>query len=99
MVVYRGKRKLKDLIKFLDKEMEKAKKERVVVKYFPHCSVQHNCSVSVCLNVCASGSCFLALLKINFFLLCLQEDEDRRKYIEDMKAEEAKKANKTKDEL
>ncbi|XP_070684202.1 protein disulfide-isomerase [Pempheris klunzingeri] len=57
MIVYPGKRKLKDLIKFLDKEMEKAKKYRV------------------------------------------KEDEDRRKYIEAIKAEEAKKANKTKDEL
>ncbi|CAJ1052606.1 protein disulfide-isomerase [Xyrichtys novacula] len=57
VVVYTGKRQLKHLIKFLDKEMEEAKKYRVV------------------------------------------EDEDRRKYIEAMKAEEAKKANKTKDEL
>ncbi|XP_018558762.1 protein disulfide-isomerase [Lates calcarifer] len=57
VVVYKGKRKLKDLIKFLDKEMEKAKKDRV------------------------------------------KEDEDRRKYIEAVKAEEAKKGNKTKDEL
>ncbi|XP_044047541.1 protein disulfide-isomerase [Siniperca chuatsi] len=57
MVVYPGKRKLKDLVKFVDKEMEKAKKDRV------------------------------------------KEDEDRRKYIEAIKAEEAKKANKTKDEL
>ncbi|KAM9363326.1 protein disulfide-isomerase [Symphorus nematophorus] len=57
MVVYPGKRKLKDLINFLDKEMEKAKKDRV------------------------------------------KEDEDRRKYIEAIKAEEAKKANKSKDEL
>ncbi|XP_010748766.1 protein disulfide-isomerase [Larimichthys crocea] len=57
MVVYPGKRKVKDLIKFLDKEMEKAKKYRV------------------------------------------KEDEDRRKYIEAVKAEEAKKANESKDEL
>ncbi|XP_035037039.1 protein disulfide-isomerase [Hippoglossus stenolepis] len=57
MVVYKGKRKVKDLVKFLDKEMEKAKKDRV------------------------------------------KEDEDRKKYIEAAKAEEAKNANKTKDEL
>lgn len=57
MVVYTGKKKLKDLIKFLDKEMEEAKKYRAL------------------------------------------EDEDRRKYREAMKAEEAEKANKTKDEL
>lgn len=59
MVIYTGNRKLKDLVKFVDKEMEKAKKDRV------------------------------------------KEDEDRRKYIESLKAEEeeAKKANKTKDEL
>nr|XP_020469977.1 protein disulfide-isomerase-like [Monopterus albus] len=57
MLVYTGKRKLKYLVKFLDKEMEKAKKDRV------------------------------------------KEDEDRRKYIEAIKAEEAKKDNKTKDEL
>uniref|UniRef100_A0A3Q0SBV8 Zgc:136472 n=1 Tax=Amphilophus citrinellus TaxID=61819 RepID=A0A3Q0SBV8_AMPCI len=46
VVVYTGPRKLKPLIKFVEKEMEKAKKYRV------------------------------------------KEDEDRRKYIEDMKAEE-----------
>ncbi|XP_068583168.1 protein disulfide-isomerase [Cebidichthys violaceus] len=57
VVVYTGKKKVKDLVKFVDKEMEKAKKYRVT------------------------------------------EDEDRRKYIEAVKAEEAKKANKTKDEL
>ncbi|KAM8879504.1 protein disulfide-isomerase [Spinachia spinachia] len=57
VVVYTGKRKVKDLLKFVDKEMEKAKKYRVT------------------------------------------EDEDRRKYIEAAKAEEAKKANQTKDEL
>ncbi|XP_032396457.1 protein disulfide-isomerase [Etheostoma spectabile] len=57
VVVYQGKRKVKDLLKFLDKEMEKAKKYRV------------------------------------------KEDEDRRKYIEAAKAEEAKKAKKTNDEL
>ncbi|XP_049900814.1 protein disulfide-isomerase [Epinephelus moara] len=57
MVVYKGKRNVKDLVKFLDKEMAKAKKDRV------------------------------------------KEDEDRKKYIEAAKAEEAKKANKTKDEL
>uniref|UniRef100_UPI0037E85581 protein disulfide-isomerase n=1 Tax=Semicossyphus pulcher TaxID=241346 RepID=UPI0037E85581 len=56
-VVYTGKRKLKDLIKFLDKEMEEAKKYRIL------------------------------------------EDEDRRKYAEAMKAEEAKKADKPKEEL
>ncbi|XP_054460673.1 protein disulfide-isomerase [Anoplopoma fimbria] len=57
VVVYTGKRKVKDLMKFVDKEMEKAKKYRVT------------------------------------------EDEDRRKYIEAAKAEEAKKATETKDEL
>ncbi|XP_040001067.1 protein disulfide-isomerase [Xiphias gladius] len=57
VVVYTGKRKLKDLVRFMDKEMEKAKKYRV------------------------------------------KEDEDRRKYIETIKAEEAKKASKTKEEL
>uniref|UniRef100_UPI003AAA917A protein disulfide-isomerase n=1 Tax=Centroberyx gerrardi TaxID=166262 RepID=UPI003AAA917A len=57
MVIYTGKRTVKDLVKFVDKEMEKAKKARV------------------------------------------KEDEDRKKYIEAMKAEDAKKANETKDEL
>ncbi|KAF7667184.1 hypothetical protein LDENG_00072740 [Lucifuga dentata] len=57
VVVYTGKRKLKDLVKFVDREMEKAKKYRV------------------------------------------KEDEDRKKYVEALEAEEAKKANKTKDEL
>ncbi|XP_070844434.1 protein disulfide-isomerase [Chaetodon trifascialis] len=57
VVFYSGKRKLKDLMKFVDTEMEKAKKDRV------------------------------------------KEDEDRREYIEAIKAEEAKKASETKDEL
>ncbi|XP_028265209.1 protein disulfide-isomerase [Parambassis ranga] len=57
VVVYTGKRKIKDLVKFVDKEMEKAKKYRV------------------------------------------KEDEDRMKYMKALKDEEAKKANKTKDEL
>lgn len=56
-VVYTGRRQLKDLIKFLDKEAEEAKTYRT------------------------------------------QEDEDRRKYIEAMKEEEAKKADKIKEEL
>ncbi|MEQ2312651.1 hypothetical protein AMECASPLE_033343 [Ameca splendens] len=56
VVVYTGKRRIKDLVKFVDKEMKKAKKDRV------------------------------------------KEDEDRRKYIEAMKEEEAKE-NKSKDEL
>ncbi|KAM7009214.1 protein disulfide-isomerase [Tautogolabrus adspersus] len=56
-VVYTGKRKLKDLIKFIDKEKEEAKKYKVL------------------------------------------EDEDRRKYREAMEAEEAKKAQITKEEL
>lgn len=38
MLVYPGKRKVKDLIKFLDKEMEKAKKDRVKVNHLPHYS-------------------------------------------------------------
>ncbi|XP_074521146.1 protein disulfide-isomerase [Halichoeres trimaculatus] len=57
VVVYTGRRQLKDLIQFLDKEAEEAKKYRKV------------------------------------------EDEDRRKYIEAMKDEETKRADKTKDEL
>lgn len=31
MVIYRGKREIKDLVRFLDKEMKKAKKDRVKV--------------------------------------------------------------------
>uniref|UniRef100_A0A3Q3EEE3 Calsequestrin n=1 Tax=Labrus bergylta TaxID=56723 RepID=A0A3Q3EEE3_9LABR len=57
VVVYTGKRKLKDLIKFIDEEMEEAKKYRVL------------------------------------------EDEDRRKYMKALKAEEAKKVQKIKEEL
>ncbi|XP_037546225.1 protein disulfide-isomerase [Nematolebias whitei] len=57
MVIYTGKRRLNDLVKFVDKEMEKAKKDRV------------------------------------------QEDEHRMKYIEALKAEEAKQHNEKKDEL
>ncbi|CAL8331870.1 unnamed protein product [Merluccius merluccius] len=56
VVDYTGKQAVKDLVKFLDKEMEKAREYRV------------------------------------------KEDEDRKKYIETMKAEEENK-NKTKDEL
>lgn len=56
-VFYTSEHQLKDLLKFVDKEMERARKDRV------------------------------------------KEDEDRRKYVEALKAEEAKKANQTKDEL
>ncbi|XP_014833730.1 PREDICTED: protein disulfide-isomerase-like [Poecilia mexicana] len=56
VVVYTGKRNIKDLVRFMDKEMRKAKRDRV------------------------------------------KEDEDRRKYMETLQAEEAKK-NKSKDEL
>ncbi|XP_007541380.1 protein disulfide-isomerase [Poecilia formosa] len=56
VVVYTGKRNIKDLVRFMDKEMRKAKRDRV------------------------------------------KEDEDRRKYMETLKTEEAKK-NKSKDEL
>lgn len=41
---------------------------------------------------------FHSLVKINFSF-CLKEDEDRRKYIEAMKDEEAKKPIKSKNEL
>ncbi|XP_022061161.2 protein disulfide-isomerase [Acanthochromis polyacanthus] len=57
VVVYTGKRKVDDLVKFVEKEMEKARNYRV------------------------------------------KEDEDRRKYTEAFEAEEAKRSNKTKDEL
>ncbi|CAF93956.1 unnamed protein product [Tetraodon nigroviridis] len=57
MVVYSGERRLDHLIRFLETEMEKAKRDRV------------------------------------------QEDEDRRKYIEAMKDEDAKEPVKSKDEL
>ncbi|XP_008404393.1 protein disulfide-isomerase isoform X2 [Poecilia reticulata] len=56
VVVYTGKRNIKDLVRFMDKEMRKAKRDRV------------------------------------------KEDEDRRKYIDTLKTEEAKKT-KSKDEL
>lgn len=48
--------------------------------------------LSVCLRSASD-------LKINLFHLCLQEDEDRRQYMEAVKAEEAKKGDKSKDEL
>ncbi|XP_033826422.1 protein disulfide-isomerase [Periophthalmus magnuspinnatus] len=57
VVVYTGKHQLKHLVKFVHKEMEKAKKDRV------------------------------------------KEDEDRRKYMDSLREEEAKKANQSKDEL
>lgn len=57
VVLYTGKLKVKDLMKFVHKEMETAKKDRV------------------------------------------QEDEDRRKYMDALRKEEAKKANHSKEEL
>lgn len=82
MVVYTGKRKIKDLVKFVDKEMKKAKKDRVKV----------------------NGSTLFKRAVIFFcdtvrHCLFFQEDEDRRKYIETLKAEEINKNNQTKDEL
>lgn len=98
VVVYRGKKKMKDLIKFLDKEMKKAKKERVKVNDLLHYSAWHDCS-GFMLFFCVCAAFFSPfVIKINF-PLCLQEDEDRRKYIEAIKAEEAQKANESKDEL
>lgn len=55
----------------------------------------------MCVCECVSlRTAFLnSFLKINFLLLCLQEDEDRSKYAEAMKAEEAKKGSQSKNEL
>lgn len=102
MVVYTGKRKVKDLVKFLDKEMEKAKKVKVQVFIATQLSTSRQCwdvCVITCMCLCLLDAIFVSLLKINFFLSRLQEDEERRKYIEAAKAEDAKKANATKDEL
>lgn len=85
MVVYEGTRKLKHLVEFVQEEMEKAKKDRVKVN---QPSVSATCVKELALKV-----------KIKVFPLCCQEDEDRRKYIEAIKAEEARKAKETKDEL
>lgn len=49
-----------------------------------------------CVSVCLKSA---SDLKINHFYLCLQEDEDRRQYMEAVRAEEAKKGDKSKDEL
>lgn len=93
-MVYTGKKKLKPLIKFVEKEMEKAKKYRAKVNDHPY-----TCAF-VCFYSCLClRAAFFFQLKIYFSPLCIQEDEDRRKYTEAMKAEEAKKANNTKDEL
>lgn len=46
VVLYTGERKLEDLMKFLDREMEKAKKDRAVVNHVLYGSVQHDCTVS-----------------------------------------------------
>uniref|UniRef100_A0A3Q4AKY4 Thioredoxin domain-containing protein n=1 Tax=Mola mola TaxID=94237 RepID=A0A3Q4AKY4_MOLML len=46
VVLYSGERKLEDLMKFLDREMEKAKKDRAVVNHVLYGSVQHDCTVS-----------------------------------------------------
>lgn len=96
MVVYSGEHKLKELIEFLRKEMEKAKEDRVLVNNFLNSSIQVNCSV--CASVCLRAAFDL---KINLFhsACLLQEDEDRRQYMEAVKAEEAKKANTSRDEL
>lgn len=100
MVVYSGERQLKDLVEFLHGEMEKAKKDRVLVTFLNK-FIQVNggvlsVRVCICLTVCLRSA---SDLKINLFHLCLQEDEDRRQYMEAVKAEEAKKGNKSKDEL
>lgn len=47
VVVYSGKRKLEDLIKFLDKEMEKAKKDRILVSHFLCAAKLQCCSLYV----------------------------------------------------
>ncbi len=62
MVVYTGKRKLKDLIKFVDAEMEEAKKDRIKVNYVLHYSAQHhwaNSSLFHCVCVCVLELLFL----------------------------------------
>lgn len=61
VVVYSGKRKLADLMKFLDKEMEKAKKDRILVSHFLCAAKRQCCSLYV------SESCFSPQLKINIF--------------------------------
>lgn len=86
MVVYSGERRLKDLIQFVNTEMEKAKRDRVQVD-------DHECSISVCVRACVCA--FFGKVSFSF---CLQEDKDRRKHIKAMK-DEAKKADKSKDEL
>ena len=61
MVVYPGKRKVEDLIKFLDKEMTKAKKERVKVNDLLHYSAQYDCS-GFMLFFCVCAAFFPPLL-------------------------------------
>lgn len=61
VVVYPGKRKVEDLIKFLDKEMKKAKKERVKVNYLLHYSARHDCS-GFMLFFCVCAAFFPPLL-------------------------------------
>ena len=92
-MVYTGKRELKNLVQFVEKEMEKAQKDRVKVNYLVHLSATrfYNCE---CVK-----SCLFSPIKIDLFSLCLQEDEDRKKYAEALKEEREKNDKKTKDEL
>lgn len=58
VVVYSGGRRLKDLLEFLKEEMEKAKKDRVLVTFL-NSSIQVNGGVSSpSLCVCLSEICF-----------------------------------------
>lgn len=63
MVLYTGERKLKDLLVFLDEEMEKAKKYRVVVSH-----TSHRCTAAGFELYCV---CFLLMIKIKFFPSCI----------------------------
>lgn len=96
VVLYSGQRRLKDLLEFLKEEMEKARKDRVLVTFLSS-SIQVNAgALSPCVCVCLKSA---ADLKINLFHVCLQEDEDRRQFVEAARAEEAKRGDKSKDEL
>ncbi|KAM9793040.1 LOW QUALITY PROTEIN: protein disulfide-isomerase [Neosynchiropus ocellatus] len=79
VVLYSGKKELKDLVQFIHQEMDGAKVYRQKVTLIPHGAV--------------SPSGEEALLNL------FQEDEERRRYMEALRAEEDRLENETRDEL
>ena len=99
MVIYRGKRTLEELRGFLEREMEKASRDRIevgtlnqqlswtqttlrVLDVFDS-NAQCACACTcVCVRVCVHV-CF-------YVCVCVQEEQERKEYIEAQKAAEIK---------